>query len=475
VVDESAMVGSRTLAVLARLAERGGAKLVLAGDHHQLPAIDAGGGFRLLVEALDASHLHQNRRQRSVWERQALSELREGSVPAAVAAYVEHGRVWLAGDAESACAAIIARWSQLLGQGVDPAQVLLVAATRDTVDRLGQSAQAHLLGAGRLGPALALMAETTVYAGDRVLLTRNHPGLGVRNGDRGCALSASGDGVAVALDDRTEPVVLPGWYVSQDLRLGYSLTAHRAQGATVDWALTLLDDAWYRELGYSALSRARHGTELYLAGQDTGNPDDHQPPEPSPNPVIALADQLERSRADQAAINALPEFADLGDPAPARALWDERDRLAILVAETGRDGARPCGRDADEARLRHLEAQLRLRETLLGTKARFDRPAWAVQLLGPLPTSRTGEAAWIAAAGIVGGYRERWHEPPASRQPPASTTPNRIEHLKRVNNSLNRLNRSSPTTALASSPHPHRYTSPQSSPRHSMRQVMSID
>jgi len=46
VVDEAGMVGSRDLAKLAASAERAQAKLVLVGDDHQLPEIDAGGGLR---------------------------------------------------------------------------------------------------------------------------------------------------------------------------------------------------------------------------------------------------------------------------------------------------------------------------------------------------------------------------------------------------------------------------------------------
>jgi hypothetical protein len=49
VVDEAAMVGTRKLARLLDHAEAANAKVVLVGDHHQLPEIDAGGLFRGLV------------------------------------------------------------------------------------------------------------------------------------------------------------------------------------------------------------------------------------------------------------------------------------------------------------------------------------------------------------------------------------------------------------------------------------------
>ena len=441
VIDEAAMVGTRTLAALAERAARAGAKLVLVGDHRQLPEIDAGGGFALLAERLGAAQLTQNRRQHCQWERHALAELRHGSVPAALAAYAEHGRVWQTEDADIARHAIIDRWSQLLDDGVDPAQVLLIAATRDAVDRLGHAAQAHLAEAGRLGQVIAEAVDGDLRAGDRVLLTANHRGLGVRNGDRGRALSATGDQIAVLLDGAAEPTILPEWYVSQHLRQGYAITAHRAQGATVDWALTLIDDAWYRELGYSALSRARQATELYLTGIDLDQPLDHQAPDPPPDPFDALTQRLGHSRADQAALHNLPDLADLGDPVTLRVAWDERDRLSALAGEARTTaGTASTGRpDGDQAQLRQLEAQLRLHEALLGRRARFERPPWAARLLGPLPTSRAGEAAWLTAAGTIAAYHQRWGDTAAEQDTARAGA--RVEHLRRVHAAHDQLRR----------------------------------
>jgi ATP-dependent exoDNAse (exonuclease V) alpha subunit len=47
-------------------------KVVLVGDPHQLPEIDAGGLFRALTNRLPAIELHDNRRQTHAWEAQAL-------------------------------------------------------------------------------------------------------------------------------------------------------------------------------------------------------------------------------------------------------------------------------------------------------------------------------------------------------------------------------------------------------------------
>ena len=52
------------------------AKLVLLGDHRQLPAIGAGGAFRGLLARLPVIELQENRRQLAEWERDALQALR---------------------------------------------------------------------------------------------------------------------------------------------------------------------------------------------------------------------------------------------------------------------------------------------------------------------------------------------------------------------------------------------------------------
>lgn len=49
---------------------------------------------------------------------------------------------------------------------------------------------------------------------------------------------------------------------------GYATTIHKAQGATVDRCFILADEAITREHAYTALSRGRHGNDLYLSTDD---------------------------------------------------------------------------------------------------------------------------------------------------------------------------------------------------------------
>ncbi len=78
VVDEAGMVATRQLAALSMRSSRRDGKLVLVGDHRQLPEIEAGGGFRGLVRRGLAIELTDNRRQVHAWERDALEQLRQG-------------------------------------------------------------------------------------------------------------------------------------------------------------------------------------------------------------------------------------------------------------------------------------------------------------------------------------------------------------------------------------------------------------
>jgi ATP-dependent exoDNAse (exonuclease V) alpha subunit len=78
VVDEAGMVPTRQLAALLDHVEAVDGRLVLVGDHRQLPALEAGGAFRGLVQRGLAVELQENRRQVHAWERGALEHLREG-------------------------------------------------------------------------------------------------------------------------------------------------------------------------------------------------------------------------------------------------------------------------------------------------------------------------------------------------------------------------------------------------------------
>jgi Ti-type conjugative transfer relaxase TraA len=269
VVDEAGTVGTRDLAEVARHADEMGAKLVLAGDDRQLPEIEAGGAFRALAKELDAIELYDVRRQREPWDRSALAELRDGDVDNWLDAYREHGRIRGGRDAENTRAQLAEDWWKALHD--DPAaDVVMVAHRRADVDDLNRRARDRLRDGGALGPDDLDAGGRRFATGDRVVACRNDRRAGIANGTRGkvvavdlerCSLTVElGDGAHVDLDR--------SYLGDGHLDYGYALTAHRAQGTTVDQAYVLGSDELYREWGYTALSRHRDQAFFYVNGAE---------------------------------------------------------------------------------------------------------------------------------------------------------------------------------------------------------------
>ena len=147
VVDEAGMVSTRQLAALVDHAAARRAKLVLVGDHRQLPELEAGGAFRALTTRLPAIELHENRRQVEGWERSALALLRDGSVEQALQRYQDRGRVVVKDDAADLRRQLVADW----WAARDPEGAVMIAYRRADVVDLNGRARALMRAAGALG------------------------------------------------------------------------------------------------------------------------------------------------------------------------------------------------------------------------------------------------------------------------------------------------------------------------------------
>lgn len=291
VIDEAGMVGTRTLARLVDAARESGAKLVLVGDHRQLPEIAAGGAFGTLARRLGALELTENRRQHERWERLALDELRAGDVTAALGAYEDHRRIRVAATMAESRQDLVARWLHARDGGD---RGLMVAVNRRDVGALNRAARQVLQGRGTLGPDV-VEAHGRVFAlGDEVLCLRNARRLGVINGTRGVVVDVVAGDLVIDTDDGAKSLP-PAYLDAGHLDHGYASTVHKTQGATYDRAFVLATESLTREAGYVAMSRARRGTELFvIAGvfeQGLG------PEVPEVEPLARTAARLSVSRA----------------------------------------------------------------------------------------------------------------------------------------------------------------------------------
>ncbi len=307
VVDEAGMVGTRQLAAVVDLVEQAQGKLILIGDYKQLPEIDAGGLFRALANRLPAVELTDNVRQQAAWERQALDELRNGSVQQAMQAYAEHRRLILGRTRTDTIAQASSDWYRHVQRAGDIASAMLLAHDNDTVTELNEKARQHLATSGRLHGPTHEASGVVLQAGDRILCRRNQHHLDVLNGDLGTitAVDQKAGTVTVRLDRDPETRELPGWCLTDgNVGYGYALTAHKAQGITTGRTFTVITGTTDREWAYVALSRGRNANTLYLATREPGREEcthlTHRTRQPGADDVSAM---FARSRMRPAAID----------------------------------------------------------------------------------------------------------------------------------------------------------------------------
>jgi conjugative relaxase-like TrwC/TraI family protein len=327
VIDEAGMAGTRNLAPILDAADQAGAKVVLVGDPHQLPEIDAGGVLTGLAQRLDPIELTENRRQRTQWERQALAELRAGDIETAFASYQDNGRVVTATTAIEVRQVIVADWWSYRLAGDTTA---MLAFRRSDVDDLNGRARAYLARAGELSGPELVVDERPYQTGDQIICLKNNRRLGVCNGTRATITTVDPDSHTLTIDTGDRRVVLPATYLDAgQITHGYATTIHKTQGATVDRGLLLGTDELFRERGYVGMSRGRISNHLYLVGAaELDDSTSHGPPPPGSDPIEAVQQALHHRSDQRLAI-------DTGEPL---AFWDiadlvtERHRLRRLLA-----------------------------------------------------------------------------------------------------------------------------------------------
>ena len=350
IIDEASLAGTLSLDRITHLAERAGAKVLLVGDYAQLQSVDAGGAFGLLVgDRDDAPELVDVHRFANEWEKTASLALRHGRTEV-IDTYLNHDRIH-EGDAEAMTDAAYNAWHTDRERGL---MSVLVAETRDHVSALNQRARADLILDGTLKPGreVALTDATTAGVGDTIITRRNDRRLRngkdwVRNGDTWTITGVRDDGsVTIRKTGRRfgGSLVLPAAYVADHVDLGYAVTAHRAQGVTVDTSHVLVEPTTTRENFYVAMTRGKHSNQAYVV---LDRPDDaHAEPHPGENPDATarsvLYGVLQHVGAELSAHETITaEHEHWGSIAQLAAEYEtiaaaaQRDRWATLIRSSG--------------------------------------------------------------------------------------------------------------------------------------------
>jgi conjugative relaxase-like TrwC/TraI family protein len=341
IVDEAGMASTRETARVMAHARAAGVKVIAIGDSGQLSSVQAGGWLGSLTERLGSHELREVMRQRDPRERQLLAQVRRGSPTDYLAEKAARGQLQIyAGDARRTAAGeheAVAAWRERQATCAW-GQAVLIVRDNDRRERLNALIRAELVRDGRLGESVHV-AGHEFAVGDRVVARRNDRERAVDNGMRGTvtAVDPNEKDVLVHTDAGAQRR-LDAPYVAEHLQHGYVLTAHTIQGATVAWAGVVgRPEDFTRNWSYTALSRAREPTEVFIVDTPTERELDRADIAPGQarglrderTPLERLASAMRCRDDEDLALDRLDERArDRAQPEPAS------DHLAAVARPT---------------------------------------------------------------------------------------------------------------------------------------------
>lgn len=277
VLDEAGMVDHKRLDALTELVERSGAKLLAVGDGKQLPSIGPGGMFDRLTGHAPTAELAVIHRTNDAGEQKAWRALRAGEPERAMAHYHSLGRLHFADNRDQAAENAVQAWGQLTSEHDDIRSVALIAdASNQEIDRLNARAQHLRAERGELGHQEIVLPNVHygLRDGDLIAFNTQHRPQGhprIENGTRGQVTHVHEHGVTITLDGSGRGVQLAREHLDS-VRLAYAQHVYRQQGATVERSI-VLTGGWQtsKETAYVEATRARHGTDWYIARDQLGN------------------------------------------------------------------------------------------------------------------------------------------------------------------------------------------------------------
>lgn len=270
ILDEAGFVSVEGFESLLRSLKRHNiTRLVLAGDHKQLPSIGPGdvlGDLIKWAQCTPGDKISQVELRTVMRTKDDLTTaahaVRQGKMP------VFAGPVVLEAPAERLMAQVISAVRSLEVDGGERVQV--IGRTRKLVQELNAALQASHNPQGR-----PLNCNGNLRIGDAVLCTKNYYGdITLLNGQQAEIMSESEETVGILSEGET--LKLPVAEISR-ISLGYALTVHKAQGSEWDSVVIVLPGPPPKRAGsgyvkrpliYTALTRSKHYVRI-ISQRDT--------------------------------------------------------------------------------------------------------------------------------------------------------------------------------------------------------------
>lgn len=249
-------------------------KLVFVGDHNQLPSVGPGEILRDLInsEYIPTIELNALYRQKETSYIVSLAhEIKEGLIPSKFDTkqddynFVEARR----GDIQSY---IIQLCQKALEKGYSYKEIqILVPMYKgiNGIDAINKELQ-DVFNHRDEGEITFTHNGVTYRIGDKVLQIKNNNDLNISNGDIGTIENIIySDGEYSILIDFNDEILEYSSKDFDDIRLGYAISIHKAQGSEFDIVILPMDLSYnrmlYRKLIYTAITRAKKS--LMLVGE----------------------------------------------------------------------------------------------------------------------------------------------------------------------------------------------------------------
>ncbi|EFD50296.1 MULTISPECIES: MobF family relaxase [Micrococcus] len=270
VVDETGMLSQDVAARLFTVLHETGARAVLTGDYQQLGAVGRGGVLQMAEHATEASvdldtvHRFLN----PVYASLSLAMRARQAPGEQFDLLVEMGLVQVHASQEEANQALAKAWVHGAREGAPP---LICAATNENAQQINTAIQQHHTSTGpEAGSGLLVgMDGLPMSEGARIMTRRNDALLGVLNRQVWTIRKIGPTHTKIQDPDGGHRTLhVPNEYLTEHAHLGWALTAHGAQGATVGQAHTLVDEHTDAAGLYVGLTRGRESNVAHFVAED---------------------------------------------------------------------------------------------------------------------------------------------------------------------------------------------------------------
>ncbi len=293
IIDEAGMADTRTMHKLLSHIDAAGAKYILAGDAKQLEAVGSASTYSMMTEILETARLVHIARQNNKEDCAISQAWFDGGD--AVSMMKERGLFLTSGEGKaSAIDQMLEYTGKVHGTGVDWENILLLADRRAQVRELNERVRDLRFELGELNPESEFTVPVTnkngrqldldLASGDRIMLRKSGK-IGdekVFNGDRATLLGITRNEIGenengemeyeyllnAELDrkDADKEKIKISWKLKDYnvIEHCYSVTVHKSQGLSLDYAPYLGSGMSSRSLAYVAFTRARNGSPVFL-------------------------------------------------------------------------------------------------------------------------------------------------------------------------------------------------------------------